>query len=104
MSGNEEDTFRKVKSEYQALQVLQVLMLPAACGRSNDSILGACLDKCGMYGTPEEIRAVINFLERSGLVSTNKIYDYVIVAITDAGERAAEGKQLVDGVVRPARK
>lgn len=52
MGGNEEDVFRKAKSEYQALQILQVLMLPIACGRSNDSILGACLDKCGMYGTP----------------------------------------------------
>lgn len=104
MSGNEEDVFRKAKSEYQALQILQLLMLPAACGRSNDSILGTCLDKCGMYGAPEEILGVISFLERSGLVSTNKVFDNVIVAITDEGERVAEGKQLVDGVVRPARK
>jgi hypothetical protein len=104
MVGNDEDVFRKAKSEYQALQILQVLVLPVACGRSNDSILGACLDKCGMYGTPEEIRTVISFLERSGLVRTDKVYEYVIVAITDAGERVAEGKQIVDGVARPTRK
>ncbi|OWO89533.1 hypothetical protein B5E41_30430 [Rhizobium esperanzae] len=104
MAGNEEDVFRKAKSEYQALQILQVLMLREACGRSNDSILGVCLDKCGMYGTPEEIRAVISFLERSGLVRTDKVEEYVIVAITDSGERVAEGKQIVDGVARPTRK
>ncbi|MBB2821658.1 UNVERIFIED_ORG: hypothetical protein GGD51_005152 [Rhizobium esperanzae] len=104
MAGNEEDVFRKAKSEYQALQILQVLVLPAACGRSNDSILGACLDKCGMYGTREEIRMVISFLERSGLVRADKVDEYVIVAITDAGERVAEGKQIVDGVARPPRK
>ncbi|MCZ7911424.1 hypothetical protein O9X94_19035 [Agrobacterium leguminum] len=104
MAGNEEDVFRKAKSEYQALQILQMLMLPVACGRSNESILGACLDKCGMYGTPEEIRAVISFLERSGLVRTDKVDEYLVVAITDAGERLAEGKQIVDGVARPKRK
>jgi len=104
MAGNEEGVFRKVKAEFQALQILQVLVLPVACGRSNDSILGVCLDKCGMYGTREEIRAVISFLERSGLVRTDKVEEYVIVAITDAGERVAEGKQLVDGVARPTRK
>jgi hypothetical protein len=104
MAGNEEDVFRKAKSEYQALQILQVLMLRAACGRSNDTILGVCLDKCGMYGAPEDIRAVISFLERSGLVRTDKVEEYVIVAITDAGERVAEGKQIVDGVARPTRK
>lgn len=104
MAGNEESVFRKAKAEFQALQILQVLVLPVACGRSNDSILGVCLDKCGMYGTPEEIRAVISFLERSGLVRTDKVEEYVIVAITDAGERVAEGKQLVDGVARPTRK
>jgi len=104
MGGNEEDVFRKAKSEYQALQILQVLMLPIACGRSNDSILGACLDKCGMYGTPEEIRTVISFLERSGLILTDKVDEFVIVSITDAGERVAEGNQIVDGVARPKRK
>lgn len=104
MAGNEEDVFRKAKSEYQALQILQLLMLREACGRSNVSILGACLDKCGMYGAPEEIRAVISFLERSGLVRTERVEEYVIVAITDSGERVAEGKQIVDGVARPTRK
>lgn len=103
MVGNEEDVFRKIKAEHQALQILQVLVLPVACGRSNDSILSACLDKCGMYGTPEEIRTVISFLERSGLVRTDKVDDYLIVAITDAGERVAEGKQIIDGVARPKR-
>jgi len=57
-----------------------------------------------MYGTPEEIRAVISFLERSDLVRTDKVEEYVIVAITDAGERVAEGKQIVDGVAHPTRK
>jgi hypothetical protein len=56
------------------------------------------LDKCGMYGAPEEIRAVISRLERSGLVRTDKVDEYGIVAITDAGERVVEGKQIVDGV------
>lgn len=40
MAGNAEDVFRKAKSEYQALQILQVLMLRETCGRFNDSILG----------------------------------------------------------------
>lgn len=66
-------------------------MLREACDRSNDSILGVCLDKCGMYGAPEDIRAVISFLERSGLVRTDKVEEYVIVAITDADERVAGG-------------
>jgi hypothetical protein len=63
-----------------------------------------CWYKCGMYGTPEEVRAVISFLERSGLIRTDKVDEYVTVAITDAGERVAEGKQVVDGVARPTRK
>ena len=49
------------------------------------------MDKCGMYGAPEDIRAVISFLERSGLVRTDKVEEYVIVAITDADERVAGG-------------
>ena len=74
------------------------------CDPCTNAHLGVCLDKCGMYGTPEEIRAVISFLERSDLVRTDKVEEYVIVAITDAGERVAEGKQIVDGVAHPTRK
>ncbi|ARO32324.1 hypothetical protein NXC14_PA00026 (plasmid) [Rhizobium sp. NXC14] len=42
--------------------------------------------------------------ERTGLVRRDKVEEYVIVAITDAGERVAEGKQIVDGAARPTRK
>ncbi len=55
MINNEDHLFRKIKAERQALAILRILANPVAGGQSNDSILGAYLEHCGMYSTPEEI-------------------------------------------------
>lgn len=100
---NEEEIFRQLKKEQQALQILAVLLMPAANGCSNDVLLGSYLERCGLYALPEELRGVLDMLERCALVRTKSVDAFLVVELTDAGERVAQGKQCVVGIARPPR-
>ncbi|MBY5487096.1 hypothetical protein E0H36_25720 [Rhizobium leguminosarum bv. viciae] len=101
---NEADIFQRVNAEHQALEILRVLASDISGGKSNDSVLGSYLEHCGMYADPEVLCSIIDLLERSHLVRTNRVADYLVVALSDEGERVATGKQMAEGVARPSRR
>ncbi|MBN9233556.1 MULTISPECIES: hypothetical protein [Phyllobacteriaceae] len=106
-SSNEIDPFTHIREEEQALQVLRILLHDAFGGHGSNRTIGACLEEIGLYGSPTQIREILQRLEAQGLLRSRTVEGYdeahLIVSLTDEGERVARGKQMADGVARPSR-
>jgi len=86
--------------EHRALAILRMLLrIPAY--RANERIVSDALDRYALGGLREELRADIDALERLALLRTEAHERLLIVALTDRGREVAEGRRVVDGVLRP---
>lgn len=104
---NQQDPFRQIREDEQALQILRLLMHDAFGGHGSNRVIGACLEEIGLYGSPAHIRGILQRLEAQGLLRSKNVEGYdeshLVVSVTDAGERVALGKDVAEGVARPSR-
>lgn len=104
---NEASETQRIRDEHQALEILRLLLESTFNGQANDHVIGPCLDRFALGGTPEQIRRALSRIESMGLLRTTTFESfgetYVTVQLTDAGERVALGKEAVEGVARPSR-
>ncbi|MFB9947337.1 hypothetical protein ACFFP0_00685 [Rhizobium puerariae] len=99
MISNEKDLMRKIKTEYQKLEILRGL----ADDSNNGHILAELLERYGMYANGDQIAMLVNSLESLGLVRSEQIGEYLTIHLTGDGERVAQGKHFVEGIARPDR-
>ena len=93
--------FAELQREDQRLVILQ-LLLKAPGYSANESVMRAGLESFGHNISQHELAGVIDWLEDTGLVSTEKITSFIRVAVLTArGADVAEGKARHSGVRRP---
>lgn len=99
---NEITPYRNFRQELQALEILKILLLKECGGTALDRVIGRCLDEIYLGGSREEIRAALRRLEQSDLVRTKEADEYLVVMLTERGERVGKGREQADGVDRPS--
>lgn len=89
------------------MQILRTLLHDAFHGHGNSRTIGACLEAIGLYASPDQIGAIMQRLERQGLLRCKTVEGHdethVVASLTDEGERVGLGKQTAEGVARPSR-
>ena len=98
---NETPPYRAFRQELQALEILKILLLNECGGTALDQVIGRCLDEICLGGMPEEIRAALRRLENLDLVRTKEVSEYLVVILTERGERVGKGHERAEGVERP---
>lgn len=73
---NEQDSFKRIREEEQALQILRLLTHEAFGRRGSNRVIGACLDEIGLYGSPAQIHGILQRLEVQGLLKSKTVEGY----------------------------
>lgn len=99
-SDNDFDFLPKVRRAHQSLAILRGLAHKECKGHATEGMLHDILDNLGLYASRPALRTLLDQLEQVGVLTTRKAGDCVIASVTEHGERAAAGKEQVDGVAR----
>ncbi|MBM3090268.1 hypothetical protein GFB56_05500 [Ensifer sp. T173] len=103
MITNEEENYRRIRKSHQAFEILHTLAAFEPSGRSNDCILAGYLDLLALGGSRLEIRTALERLDQMGLLRSSAVDDYMVVTLTEKGERVARGSDQIEGVAKPPR-
>lgn len=91
-------TIAAIIGRHRALAVLRILLSEDCNGSSNDGVLGDALDALGLGCARSTLRACLDRLERSGLVTLTPLDGLVVARLTRDGAEVAEGRLRVEGV------
>jgi DNA-binding GntR family transcriptional regulator len=102
MLSNQERPIQRIRDEHQALAILQILCTDVANGQANERVLAACLDIIALGGSRLNVRAALQRLGEQRLIVIETVEpcgeSVVVAAITDQGQRVAEGKTRLRGL------
>lgn len=89
-----------VVSRHRALAILRILVSRDLQGKANDHFLSTLLHELALGGSREKIRACLQKLEDSGLVTTAPAPDreLLVISLTAQGADVAEGRAPAYGV------
>ena len=95
-------SYQEHMMEDRRLALLRLLV--EADGHANESVLMYGIRALGhIKTTPEQLRADLEFLRETGLVTHEWFKDSVLVAkLTQRGVNVAEGSETVAGVKKPS--
>ena len=96
--------FSRVVTKDQRLRLLQMLAQDSE-GSHNQHVLRAGLEMAGHGGvTARQVRAILEWLESSGLDATEDVGSVIVARITERGEDVALGGSRYPGVANPRKK
>lgn len=101
MLQNTPHQFETLSSQHKALALLRVLFRCPAYS-SNELLLSDWLSVIGLTGSSPELKQVLRKLEDDGLLATKDVEGVLVVVLSGEGAEVAEGRVVVDGVLRPS--
>jgi DNA-binding IclR family transcriptional regulator len=90
-----------IKGEHRALAILRLLDREPSY-RSNERIIGAWLEHLALGGPADEIRRQLEMLAQIGTVRLDNAEGLLVATLTELGSDAANGRQIIEGVLRPS--
>ena len=97
---NEVSYLEQQKSDHRALALLRFLDREPGY-TSNEHIISCLFDKIGLMCSRQQIRDLIERIEKIGLIRTSRTGDLVVVSLVASGDEVAKGVTTVEGVLRP---
>ncbi|MCW2283987.1 hypothetical protein M2323_001600 [Rhodoblastus acidophilus] len=99
-SANTTPFLQSLKAEHRALAILRMLNREPSY-RSNERIIGAWLEHLALGGLADEIRQQLDDLARFGVIRLEKVEGLLLATLTEMGSDVANGRRVIDGVLRP---
>ncbi len=90
----------RILREHRALAILRALLRISAY-RANERVLSDIIDLLALGCSREQLRSDLDALERLSLLGTHLAEAVLIITLTERGREVAEGRVMVDGVLRP---
>jgi len=100
MQSNVPNHLEAISSEHRALVLLR-LLLRAAKYTSNELLMSDWLTAIGLACCSSQLRRQLRELEEAGLLVTREVEGTLVAELSSRGAEVAEGKAVVDGVLRP---
>jgi len=97
-------SYKNHLAEHMRLAILRLLAKSGGNYSANDSILTDALPLLGFTAGRDAVRAQIDWLADTGLVSSEDLEGLLVVTLTTRGLDVAEGRAAVSGVKRPSPK
>lgn len=100
MLQNAQNQLETLSSEHRALAVLR-LLFRAPTYKSNELLLSDWLGAIGLTCSSSQLKRQLRELEDAGLLETSEVEGNLVVQMSNEGAEVAEGKRIVEGVLRP---
>ena len=101
MLQNAPNKLESVSNEHRALALLR-LLFRAPAYRSNELLLYDWLSEIGLACTSSQLRRQVRELEETELLEISDVKGNVVVELSSRGAEVAEGRLIIEGVLRPA--
>lgn len=100
VAGSEDRIRAAVERQARAIVLRTLDRVPGY--RMNSRILEGVLDECALTFPPPDLIALLEWLDREGLVTLRFVEGMVVATLRQKGADVARGRSLHEGVERPS--
>lgn len=98
---NSQGAIAEAARAHKAMTILRLLDGDVLRGAANDQLLQTLLSLLGLRTSKDEIREVIDDLEKEGAIQSSPAEELLVVQLTHHGHELALGLVRADGIERP---